>query len=76
MPLPGGVSSAMEIRPDDASYWTGDRSGSDEAVFMSTVLGASDYAKTLAVDFAEAIHGRYRLNGRYTRAYWINPGTP
>lgn len=70
----GGPSTAMEIRPNDASYWTGDLTTKDEAAFMATVLGSSDYARQLAVDFANSIHERYSLNGRYVRAYWINPG--
>eukprot|EP00961_Rhodomonas_salina_P269450 3640498-Rhodomonas_salina.1 len=36
--------------------------------------GKSDYAHQLALDFAVAIDGRYSLNDRYRRAFWINPG--
>jgi len=45
-----------------------------EAAFLQGILGENDYARDLAVDFVKAIHERYTLNGRYTRAYWINPG--
>jgi len=45
-----------------------------EAGFLQGILGANDYARDLAVDFVKTIHGDYNLNGRYTRAYWINPG--
>eukprot|EP00961_Rhodomonas_salina_P264299 3572228-Rhodomonas_salina.1 len=45
-----------------------------ESKFMADILGASPYAKQLAVDFAQALDDRYTLNGRYRRAFWINPG--
>eukprot|EP00961_Rhodomonas_salina_P179255 2418835-Rhodomonas_salina.1 len=41
---------------------------------MQMILGENDYARDLAVDYVKAIHERYTLNGRYNRAYWINPG--
>jgi len=47
---------------------------SDESTFLTNILGASDYTRELAVSFARAIHERYELNGRYRRAFWINPG--
>jgi hypothetical protein len=45
-----------------------------EAGFLQNILGGSDYARDLAVDFVTAIDQKYMLNGRWTRAYWINPG--
>eukprot|EP00961_Rhodomonas_salina_P017244 232197-Rhodomonas_salina.1 len=47
---------------------------SDESKYMVRVLGDSAYTRQLAQDFAKAINGRYDLNGRYRRAFWINPG--
>eukprot|EP00961_Rhodomonas_salina_P249463 3371894-Rhodomonas_salina.1 len=47
---------------------------SDESKFFTTIFGNSDYAKQLAVDFANVVARRYELNGRFRRAYWINPG--
>eukprot|EP00961_Rhodomonas_salina_P180725 2439232-Rhodomonas_salina.1 len=41
---------------------------------MQMILGENDYARDLAVGYVNAIHGSYGLNGRYIRAYWINPG--
>ena len=45
-----------------------------EAGFLQNILGESKYARDLAVDFVSAIDQKYSLNGRWTRAYWINPG--
>jgi len=45
-----------------------------EAGFMTSILGDSEYSRKLAKDFVGAIRTRYDLNGRYTRAFWINPG--
>jgi len=47
---------------------------SAESLFLTDILGNSVYTKDLAVAFAKTIHARYNLNGRYRRAYWINPG--
>eukprot|EP00961_Rhodomonas_salina_P143077 1925578-Rhodomonas_salina.1 len=47
---------------------------SDEAAFFTTIFGNNDYAKQLAVDFANVVADEYKLNGRFRRAYWINPG--
>eukprot|EP00961_Rhodomonas_salina_P195073 2633713-Rhodomonas_salina.1 len=44
-----------------------------EAAFLARVLGDSVYTRGLAPDFVRAINTRYQLNGRYRRAYWINP---
>jgi len=56
------------------SYLDGAGSDAREAEFMVSILGDNDYARQLAVDYAKAIHERYGLNGRYMRAFWINPG--
>jgi len=45
-----------------------------EAGFLENILGSGDYTRNLAVDFVMAIDQKYSLNGRWTRAYWINPG--
>eukprot|EP00961_Rhodomonas_salina_P096928 1303820-Rhodomonas_salina.1 len=55
------------------SYLDGAGSDAREAEFMVSILGDNDYARQLAVDYAKAIHERYGLNGRYMRAFWINP---
>eukprot|EP00961_Rhodomonas_salina_P145746 1962101-Rhodomonas_salina.1 len=47
---------------------------SDESKFFTSIFGNSDYAKQLAVDFANVVANQYELNGRFRRAYWINPG--
>lgn len=47
---------------------------SDESMFFTTIFGANDYAKQLAVNFAAAVADKYELNQRFRRAYWINPG--
>lgn len=38
-----------------------------EAAFLGGILGDSDFARDLAVDFVNAIDLRYALNGRWTR---------
>jgi len=43
-------------------------------VFMQTILGQNDYSKTLGSGFASTIMTKYSINGRYKRAFWINPG--
>jgi len=45
-----------------------------EAGFLQMILGENVFARDLAVDFANTIHEQYALNGRYMRAFWINPG--
>eukprot|EP00961_Rhodomonas_salina_P220094 2975583-Rhodomonas_salina.1 len=45
-----------------------------EAGFLSSILGDSTYTRELAVSFVNTIRTRYPLNGRYVRAFWINPG--
>jgi hypothetical protein len=47
---------------------------SDEAIFMTQVLGDSCFSRELAHNFARTIDEKYGLNGRYRRAFWINPG--
>jgi hypothetical protein len=68
----GGLSTAMEICAGDGVCPT--LSSSTESDFMATVLGDSQYSRQLAVDFAEAVDSNYGLNGRYIRAFWVNPG--
>jgi len=81
----GAMSTAMElcaVAPAvtgctdccDRLAYTAPTPSDDESKFFGTILGKSDYAHQLAVDYAKAIDGRYNLNGRYRRAYWINPG--
>eukprot|EP00961_Rhodomonas_salina_P139396 1875799-Rhodomonas_salina.3 len=38
-----------------------------EAGFMQMILGENSYARDLGVDYVQAIHEAYELNGRYTR---------
>eukprot|EP00961_Rhodomonas_salina_P167680 2260142-Rhodomonas_salina.3 len=47
---------------------------SEESKFLASILGASAYTAQLAPAFARALNQRYALNGRFRRAYWINPG--
>eukprot|EP00961_Rhodomonas_salina_P251883 3404856-Rhodomonas_salina.1 len=44
-----------------------------EARFLASVIGHSAYTSQLAQDFAAAVDARYALNGRYRRAFWVNP---
>jgi hypothetical protein len=46
----------------------------DRSKFMASILGDSDYANNLGIDFSNVIAKRYMLNDRYKRAWWINPG--
>eukprot|EP00961_Rhodomonas_salina_P260067 3514348-Rhodomonas_salina.1 len=61
----GSPSTAMELDPDNTD---------GAAQFMQTIFGASDYAETLGRNFSQVIDNKYKLNGRFQRAYWINPG--
>eukprot|EP00961_Rhodomonas_salina_P268485 3628195-Rhodomonas_salina.3 len=73
--LAGAASPAAMTDAQVDSYLSGlSPSGARESEFMVSILGDNDYAKQLAIDYAKTLHERYTLNGRYTRAYWINPG--
>mmetsp|Transcript_15587 Transcript_15587/g.37140 ORF Transcript_15587/g.37140 Transcript_15587/m.37140 type:complete len:510 (+) Transcript_15587:2-1531(+) len=65
---------ATGLVPGTAGTRTGANAGSDEALFLTNILGDSVFTRQLAVDFVRTIHDKYQLNGRYRRAYWINPG--
>eukprot|EP00960_Hanusia_phi_P049315 759490-Hanusia_phi.AAC.4 len=41
--------------------------------FFQSMFGMSEYSRNLGVDFATIIQEKYLLNGRYNRAWWLNP---
>mmetsp|Transcript_15046 Transcript_15046/g.30313 ORF Transcript_15046/g.30313 Transcript_15046/m.30313 type:complete len:1145 (+) Transcript_15046:57-3491(+) len=67
----GAYSTAMEICVGGTCPSS---STSPEAQFMVSIFGDNTFAKDLAVDYSGVISNEYQLNGRYRRAYWINPG--
>jgi hypothetical protein len=67
----GAYSTALEICAGSA--WPSCAEG-DAQEFFTSFLGNNDYAKDLAVAHTQAISEEYTLNGRYKRAYMINPG--
>jgi len=69
----GALPTAMEICTVGDGVCN-DQVNSEESDFFVTVLGDNDYAKQLAVDYAGVISSEFKLNGRYKRAFWINPG--
>eukprot|EP00286_Rhodomonas_abbreviata_P019716 CAMPEP_0181309238 /NCGR_PEP_ID=MMETSP1101-20121128/11908_1 /TAXON_ID=46948 /ORGANISM="Rhodomonas abbreviata, Strain Caron Lab Isolate" /LENGTH=1439 /DNA_ID=CAMNT_0023415711 /DNA_START=17 /DNA_END=4336 /DNA_ORIENTATION=+ len=69
----GAKSTAMEICTAGAGACATDPT-SDESKFFVTILGDSDYARGLALSYASTLSTNYTLNGRFRRAYWINPG--
>merc|ERR1711966_323790 len=72
----GAYPTALEIcadAPEDATCADGSTSTTAQQFFTS-FLGNSDYAKDLADGHTQAIYDEYSLNGRYRRAYMINPG--
>mmetsp|Transcript_47566 Transcript_47566/g.97251 ORF Transcript_47566/g.97251 Transcript_47566/m.97251 type:complete len:1470 (+) Transcript_47566:139-4548(+) len=71
---PGGEPTAIELDPAFGPNAV-DREGRDQnGLFMQTVLGGSDYAYDLGRNYSYIIAQKYLLNGRYNRAFWINPG--
>jgi len=44
------------------------------SVFFTTFLGDNDYAYNLGATFSQVVADKYELNGRYLRAFMINPG--
>jgi hypothetical protein len=67
----GAYSTALEICAGSVSPSCAE---GDAKAFFTSFLGNSDYAKDLAVAHTQAISQKYDLNGRYKRAYMINPG--
>ena len=41
--------------------------------FFQSVFGTSEYSRSLGVEYATIIQGKYLLNGRYNRGWWFNP---
>jgi len=77
----GGKSTAMELCANVNANKQGQdgalcptSTGSAESQFFATIFGNNDYAKQLAIDYAAAIAEAYDLNGRFRRAFWVNPG--
>jgi len=81
---PGEYSTAMEVVPldDDGECETdGAAPGNcdtgctldQNARFMATVLGDSTYADGLGRTYSCLIAKKYKLDGRFRRAWWINP---
>jgi len=65
---------ALQVSGAQQECGCGSEAACCEAGFMQMILGQNDYARALAVDYVKAIAQRYTLNGRYMRAFWINPG--
>jgi len=66
----GGSSTAIEVASSGVATAANKK-------FMQSILGASDYAATLATNYAKVIYDNYLKGagaGRYDRAWWINPG--
>eukprot|EP00286_Rhodomonas_abbreviata_P015936 CAMPEP_0181316116 /NCGR_PEP_ID=MMETSP1101-20121128/15724_1 /TAXON_ID=46948 /ORGANISM="Rhodomonas abbreviata, Strain Caron Lab Isolate" /LENGTH=2299 /DNA_ID=CAMNT_0023423343 /DNA_START=79 /DNA_END=6978 /DNA_ORIENTATION=- len=59
-----GFKTAMEIGVASA----------DVEGFMSSIFGGSEYTEALGTSYEGVLQARYTLNGRWTRAWWINPG--
>jgi hypothetical protein len=68
----GSVSTALEICAGTGDCT--DDTTSTEAKFFTSFLGNSDYARNTAIGHIGAIDAEYDLNGRYKRAFMINPG--
>ena len=65
----GAYSTALEI-------CTAAGCSSDDTTkqFFTSLLGNNNYVKMLADGHTKAIHEEYDINGRYRRAFMINPG--
>jgi len=46
----------------------------DNEDFIASILGDSTYSSNLGSAYSRMIANKYDINGRYKRAYWINPG--
>ncbi|KAJ1493121.1 hypothetical protein T484DRAFT_1769251 [Baffinella frigidus] len=46
----------------------------DESEFMQRILSESEYSGNLGANYSQIISDKFDLNGRYRRAWWINPG--
>eukprot|EP00961_Rhodomonas_salina_P103873 1397572-Rhodomonas_salina.1 len=68
----GALSTAMELEPLLPSG-TCSTEMDDEIRFMQIILGASNYAADLAEKYSCVIAKKYKIDGRYKRAFWINP---
>merc|ERR1711906_19338 len=66
----GAYSTALEICVGGGATCA----EGDAQEFFTSFLGNSDYAEDLADAHTGAIFSQYTLNGRYRRAYMINPG--
>ncbi|KAJ1468642.1 hypothetical protein T484DRAFT_2027083 [Baffinella frigidus] len=62
----GAYPTAMEINVTDGT--------DDESEFMERILSESEYAGNLGANYSQIISDKFNLNGRYRRAWWINPG--
>jgi len=68
--LGGAPASAVELNAMGSTE--GERG--PESIFMQSLLGSSDYAHQLGVNFSSLIAAKYQLNGVSRRAWWINTG--
>eukprot|EP00286_Rhodomonas_abbreviata_P024878 CAMPEP_0181303972 /NCGR_PEP_ID=MMETSP1101-20121128/8872_1 /TAXON_ID=46948 /ORGANISM="Rhodomonas abbreviata, Strain Caron Lab Isolate" /LENGTH=1212 /DNA_ID=CAMNT_0023409639 /DNA_START=371 /DNA_END=4009 /DNA_ORIENTATION=- len=68
-PVRNGADDATAIEV----AWAG-QDTEENSLFMQSIMGSSDYAFDLGALFAGVLQTQYKLNGRYNRAYWINPG--
>ena len=72
----GGYTTALEIYASASEGRTCADGTTTETAQQSftSMLGYSQYAQDLADLHSQAINAGYNLNGRYRRAYMINPG--
>ena len=68
---------AKEYKVRDGKFQTAmevNAGSSENQQFIASFLGQSTYSNNLATQYSTLIDGKFNLNGRYNRAYWINPG--
>lgn len=71
----GGYSTAVELPGEPNGDYSAPSANREQcALFMQTIMGESDYAHDLGLNFSLVVAKSYALNDRYMRAWWINPG--
>lgn len=68
----GAAPTAIEL--PDATVAENDAARDAVASFMQGIMGESDYADQLGRTFSYLVSQKYSLNGKFNRAFWINPG--
>jgi len=68
---------AKEYKVRDGKFQTAmevDANSVGNQEFIASFLGDSSYSKDLADKYSSLISTKFALDGRYKRAFWINPG--